>query len=180
MKIFKRISKGLKKASKSKFGKLIMAGAAMYVGGAIMGKMFGAGGTAAAGTTTAGGTAATGMAGVAEGAAGAGAGEAVTGKAAATLAPAAEAAKTATTATKAAKSGGLISNAIKGIGGFVEKNPMASSMMFNAAASALSPDETELLEEQDKIRRRRYMDMEVPDSIGLSPGTGIINRGIRQ
>lgn len=145
----KRIGKGLRKIVKSKFGKLLIAGGLMYMAPGLLG------GKAAAG------------AGEATGASATAAGETLASGA---MAPA------ATSTSVAGK--GFLNRAISGIGGFVEKNPMASSMIFNAAASALSPDETELMEEQERIRQQRWQNIQVPRGIGISPGRGVINRGI--
>lgn len=143
--LFKKIGKGLKRAFKSKLGKLMLTGAALYFTGGA--------GLAAKGT---GGTAA--QAG-------------------------AEAGKSALDAVSGAggdiPTGGFLNKAIKGVGSFVERNPMASSMLFNAVASASAPDEIDLLREQERIRRQRWQNMEVPDSIGISPGVGILNGGMR-
>ncbi len=161
-KALKRITGGLRKAIKSPVGKLLLAGAAMWAGGQIIGRM----------GQTAAGSAAGGSAGAETTAASQALAPTETAAAAAPVTP------PVSTPTPPPSAGGILSRSIKGIGGFIEKHPMASAMAFNAASSALSPDETELMEEQEKIRRQRYQDMAVPNSIGLSP-RGIINQGMK-
>lgn len=98
--------------------------------------------------------------------------------------------------TETAKKG-ILSSAMQGaksVGTFIEANPKASAMMMNAASSAMSPDETEILEEQERIRRERYQNMVVPGSVGASASKqplyyvdgrpvydsqGIINKGMK-
>lgn len=46
-------------------------------------------------------------------------------------------------------------NAMKSVGGFVEKHPMASAMLLNTAANAMSPDEIDIMREQARIERKR-------------------------
>ncbi len=159
-KALRKVTGGLRKVAKSPLGKIALAGAAMWAGGQIFGRM-------AAGGAAAGNAAAPALAGAAPSAA----------PALAQAAPAAESAVTAAAAP--ANSGGIISRAIKGIGGFVEKNPMASSMMFNAVSSAMAPDEMEMMEEQERLRRKRFQDMRVPGSLGFKPNKGIINGGMQ-
>lgn len=159
-KALKKITKGLRKAAKSKLGKVLLAGAALWAGGQILGRLWASAGSA-------GGTA-----GVGAEAGSTVAKTALESTASSSSLPIHE------LASHGAAKEGIISKAIKGVGGFIEKNPMASSMMFNAVASATAPDEMELLEEQEKIRRQKYRNMEVPDSIGISP-RGIISGGMR-
>lgn len=153
--LFKKIGKGLKRAFKSKLGKLMLAGAALYFTGGAGLAAKGTGGTAAQAGAEAGKSAL----------------DAVSGTGGVPLPGIAMQAQQAT--------GGFLNKAIKGVGSFVERNPMASSMLFNAVASANAPDEIDLLREQERIRRERWQNMEVPDSIGIRPGVGILNGGMR-
>lgn len=219
-KIFKGVGKIFRKVVKSPLFKVVMLAAAIYTGGAAMGAWGGGGGAAAAGGAAAGGAAAgtaagtstaaaasagaadAGLAGAAtEAGTAAGAAGAAEGVAAASVPEISTAAgaaggtaiPAATTAANTAATNGFLNNAIKGVGSYVEKNPMASAMMFNAASSALSPDEMDVMREQERIRRDRYKNMYVPGSVGAS-GTsqplyyengqpvygprGIINKGM--
>lgn len=178
-KVLKKVTKGLRKAVKSKFGKLLLVGAALYLGGAF-GAAKGAASGAAQGATAAAAPAAAGEAAATTAAASSTAAAAPTAVAGGGVAGTTALPEIVMEGATQKASGGILGKAIKGIGGFVEKNPMASSMMFNAAASALSPDETELLEKQEKMRRQRWQDMEVPESVGFAPSNrGIINGGMR-
>jgi hypothetical protein len=199
-KIFKHVTKVFKKVISSKLFKVALIAAAIYTGGAALGAWGGGAGagTAAAAGTTAAGTTAGATAGevAAANMSLVGGGEAVGGMGTAGGLTATEQAVLDAGAKK-----GIIGNVIKGIGdaagkvgGFVEKHPMASAMGANAIASATSQDEEDLLKEQERIRRSRYQNMQVPGSVGIESSgqplyyvdgrpvynpQGIINQGMK-
>jgi hypothetical protein len=158
--ILKKITKGLRKAVKSKFGKLLLVGAAMYMAGGMSKAV------APAATGGAPGSAPAPTPDVA---------------AAGGVAPVESiATPPATSAPPPLKAGGFLNRAVTGVGNFIEKNPMASSMAFNAIASGLGPDETELMEKQEEIRQRRWQNMQVPSGVGFSVNPrGILNQGVK-
>ncbi len=99
--------------------------------------------------TGAGGTVNVGSLGTGAGAAGgAGAGTAAT--TAAGAGAGAEAAK-----GLLGRAMGTVGKAAKEVGGFIQDNPIPSYLGFNAISSALSPDEIELMQAQDRILAER-------------------------
>lgn len=76
---------------------------------------------------------------------------------------------------------GLINKAISGVGKvgkWIEEHPTTSSMVLNAASKAMSPDEIDLLQEEqrlassreDELRRERERNLEVDDiTLGVRP-----------
>lgn len=184
-KLLKGVGKAIKKIVKSDLFKVAAAGALIYFGGSALGAWGGGGGAATAGTAT--GTTTAGAGTATAGTAGTGtAGTAASGAGATTTGAAASAAKTGSVLGKLGK-------VAKGVGGFVKNNPMASAMIMNAVGSAVSPDEIDIMREQEEIRRNRWRNMEVPDDIGLNTtqapltysdgrlvhGNNMLNRGMR-
>jgi len=178
------IQKVFKKVMKSKVFKIVLIAVAIYFGGAMLGLWggtgaAGAGGVAAAtgGGTTAAGTTAAGT--TAAGTTAAGTTAAGTG---ATLATGTEVSAALTAAPTAGAGAGLATGAdvataltaaapevaaapsflstlgsgASSVGSFVQANPLATAMGFNALSSALSPDELDLLKEQENIRKREF------------------------
>jgi len=94
------------------------------------------------------------------------------------------AAKTALSST--VNNGGIISNAMKGIGEYagkagkwIEANPWQAAMGLNAAASMMSPDKIDLLEEEERLRKERLKEQQrnllVGDvDLGVRPGSKIL------
>jgi len=178
-KVFKGVKKVFKKVIKSKIFKIALAGVAIYFGGVALGMWGGAGGTGAAASAQAGIHAATGAgagAGVstgvaagtgihaATGAAGAAGATGVVGAAlptvAQTVAPAATQAGVHTAtgiAGGAAKTGFLAKTAAgaKTIGSFIEAHPIASSIALNTVAGAFSPDQIDIMREQESLIAER-------------------------
>ena len=169
-KSIKSSNKIFKKVAKSAIGKIILAAIVIYTGGVLLGAwgatgpmsgMFGAWGgtTATAGATTgatAGATAATAAetAAVVEGAAAAGGGLSTAVETAAVLEGAGAAAP------------GLLSQA----GTWMAANPIPTAMAMKGASAALSPDQEDMMREQERIRRERFASLS---------GVGDIDIGMR-
>ncbi len=84
--------------------------------------------------------------------------------------------------------GNVIQSLMKGAGekltkvaGFVDNHPYASAMMLNAAASALSPNEMDMMQSkfdrEDSERERREKNLDVADiDLGISPSRRPLRR----
>ena len=190
-KIFKFTKKVFKKVASSTIGKVILAAVAIYTGGVLLGAwgsggplsgLFGAWGGGAAATTAA--TASTGTTvAAAEGLTAAGMAEAAAAPLVTegTLAAATNAGLTSTfgavagtAAPTVAASSGVLSSigaGIKAAGTWAEANPLLASTALKGVASALSPDEEDMLRLQEDARRRRFSSLDnVGDiDLGIAP-----------
>lgn len=151
-KVIKSIKKGVKKVMKSPIGKALMIAAAVYTGGAALGAWKAAGALAkingvlkagklasavktgigmmtGGGASSTGGAVATGLNGTAQGAS----------------------MNFLQSGGQVATQPGFLGRAVGGVTNFVEKNPVSSAMLLNAAASASSPNEVDMMYERDKI-----------------------------
>lgn len=185
-KIGKGIKKVFKKVVKSKIFKIALVAVAVYFGGAALGLWGGAGGAAAttaaavapaavapgAVATTAAAAAAPAAAATTGVAATTGAGLATVAETSAALTAAAPVAATtgagiatasevagALTATEAVAAPSLLAQVgagAKAVGTFMQANPIATTMAMQGVSSALAPDEGELMQEQEEIRRREF------------------------
>jgi hypothetical protein len=75
----------------------------------------------------------------------------------------------ADTATTGAK------NVLSGVGKFTKEHPLAAIMGLNAISGALSPDQMDLMEEQQKQIAKAY-DGVGNISVGMSPGSKVLKR----
>jgi len=143
-KVVKGVVKAVKKVASSKLGKIALLAGAVYLGGGALGawntpfsSINGALKVGSAVSNVAGG-ASTGA-------------NYLAGNQIATTA-AANAATTAAAAAPAA-SGGLISNAVSGITGFVKANPITAAMGLNALSNATNPDQLDIERERNDRER---------------------------
>lgn len=181
-KVFKKIKKVFKKIIKSPLGKILMLGAAIYTGGVAFGAwgstgplsgMYGVLGgapTAAAAQgaiTTAAPALAPEIATSALGSALGSAAPAVSAIApAAAMSAAAPVVELGTGMAMSgagvqapgflASAGNLIGEAATGIASFAKANPMITQMALQGVSAALTPDQIDIMNEQEKIRRSRY------------------------
>jgi len=172
-KIFKGVKKVFKKIASSTIGKIALAAVVIYTGGVLMGSwgqtgpmsgLFGAwGGTAAPAVT---------QAAAAPVAAGTASGASALSSVASAVPAAAQAGGSALVAAETAATGGgilsSIGNTISGTAGWIQQNPLASSMAFQGLSSALSPDEEDLLKLQEDSRKRRWSSLEGLDTLDFS------------
>jgi hypothetical protein len=216
----KKIKSAVKKVTKSKLGKALLIGAAVFVGGAMLGawnapgalgaKINGAlakgaagaakgGATAHAATNTAAGMTSTALpaaapsgaaiansvipAGVTPGATGAVMGAPSAG----VMMPGGMGAAAEGAAATGAMKTGVISrmmegavSAAKGTASFANKHPFIAGAAVNGVASALSPDEIDLMrekqrieqEDEDRRRRERDANLNIGDiNLGMRPNT---------
>lgn len=176
--IAKGLVKVVKKVASSKIGKIALMAGAMYLTGGAAGMWttpFASINGALVGAGSAGGTSLSSA--LLSGNAVAGAGGGVAGAIAGTGSAITGAGGTvAGTSLGAGTGGGIISNAFKGVTGFIKANPMASAMALNAASSALSPDEIDLEQERNRLKLEEEQAMR--DRIAKNLNVSGVNLGI--
>lgn len=191
------VAKAFKAVTKSKFGKIALFAAAVYLGGGAMGMWqtpfasvngalvsapqaaLGSQVAATPGALLSGTEAAV----ATQAAPGAIAATNIAPGAAANILPAAAApsmapavlAQAAPGVSGAVSNAGIISNAIKGTGAFVKANPLVSAMGLNAISSMMAPDEADLANQAEEQRKARLAGQQqnllVGDvDVGLRPG----------
>lgn len=169
-KVVSKVWKGVKKFAKSKVGKIVLAGAAIYFGGAALGA-WGGGGTAATSAAStasqlAASTVPTAASGVGVGA----------GAAASTAA--------ASTAAGAASTGGLISQvaaAGKGALSWMSANPALTIAGGQLAQSVFAPSAAQEYGEMEDERRKRSNIAGVNyDGTGTPIDLGLVRQAQRQ
>ncbi len=153
-KVVKKVWKGVKKFAKSKIGKVVIAAALIYAGGAAIGAWGGSAGTTAATTATelasstipAAATTATETAAALEGA----------GSIAGGMSTAAETAAALEGATAAATPGlvSQVGSAVTGAGKWMAANPMATMVGGQMLSAATTPSEAETYAEMEAERRK--------------------------
>jgi hypothetical protein len=169
-KIWKKTTKFLKRVVKSKAFKVVLAAAAIYFGGAAMGwwgQGANAAGTGVSTLANSGGTSllsgGTGNIAALDSAVGGVVEAGTAGLGGAGLGGTGSVIPTTNLVTQAAPTG-LLGKA----GAYAAENPLASAMALQAVGNMAAPDEKDLMEEQERIRRESWQNMAVPETMGVS------------